>query len=226
MATTIKEKTTKAKVKHFGKITVPVSKAVMTQYHLKIGDVIAGKVMVTISGLVVTPSKKTPTTRVNGHARIQRKSVKEQDSDHEEWAEAIAQTFDRSFGEEPAYTSYTIKVPIPNMREGSVVIAVMSQADGDVKPRPAVVLRELPGYGDLLLCGISTRLYQMVKGFDEVIVRSDADFGNTGLHSDTLIRLGHLFALPKKFIEGEVGRIASKRHKRLLKTLSSYLLKK
>jgi len=112
------------------------------------------------------------------------------------------------------------------MREGSVVIAVLPQSDGEVKPRPTVVLRELPGYGDLLLCGISTRLYQMVKGFDEVIVQSDADFANTGLHSDSLIRLGHLFALPKKFIEGEIGLIAPKRHKRLLKTLSNYLAKK
>jgi len=112
------------------------------------------------------------------------------------------------------------------MKEGSVVIAVLPQADGDVKPRPAVVLRELPGYGDLLLCGISTRLHQMVKGFDEVIARSDVDFGKTGLNSDSLIRLGHLFALPKKLIEGEIGLIATKRHKRLLKTLSSYLLQK
>jgi len=85
----------------------------MTQYHLKVGDVIAGKVMVTISGLVVTPFKKTSTARVNGHARILKKSIKERDSDHEEWSEAIAQAFDRSFGDEPAYTGYTIKVPNP-----------------------------------------------------------------------------------------------------------------
>jgi mRNA interferase MazF len=112
------------------------------------------------------------------------------------------------------------------MREGSVVIAVLPQADGEVKPRPAVVLRVLPGYGDLLLCGISTRLYQMVKDFDEIIFQSDADFVKTGLYSDSLIRLGHLFALPKKFIEGEIGLISPKRHKRMLKTLSSYLAKK
>jgi mRNA interferase MazF len=112
------------------------------------------------------------------------------------------------------------------MREGSVVIAVLPQADGEVKPRPAVVLRELPVYGDLLLCGISSRLYQMVKGFDEIIARPDVDFVKTGLHGESLIRLGHLFALPKKFIEGEIGFIASKRHKRLLRTLSNYLAKK
>jgi len=40
------------------------------------------------------------------------------------------------------------------------------------------------------------------------------------------VRLGHLLAIPKKFIEGQIGLIARNRHKRLLKTLSAYLSKK
>lgn len=109
------------------------------------------------------------------------------------------------------------------MKEGSVVLAVIPQADGELKRRPAVVLRVLPGYHDLLICGVSTRLYQEVKGFDELISRSDSDFVSSGLQSNSLIRLGHLMAIPEKFLEGEIGSISPKRHQRLLKTLGNYL---
>lgn len=112
------------------------------------------------------------------------------------------------------------------MKEGSVVLAVLPQADGELKRRPAIVLRVLPGYHDLLICGVSSRLYQEVKGFDEVVSRSDADFVSSGLQTDSLIRLGHLIALPEKRFEGEIGSISSKRHKRLLKTRSNYLAPK
>ena len=45
------------------------------------------------------------------------------------------------------------------MREGDVVLTPIPQADGRVKNRPAIVLREMPGSGDVLVCGVSTQLY-------------------------------------------------------------------
>jgi mRNA interferase MazF len=45
------------------------------------------------------------------------------------------------------------------MKEGDVVLATIPQADTRVKNRPAVILREMPPYGDLLVCGISTHLH-------------------------------------------------------------------
>lgn len=62
------------------------------------------------------------------------------------------------------------------MNEGDVVLTPVPQADGQLKPRPAVVLREMPRYRDLLVCGVSTRLHQLEEGFDEPIGRQDADF--------------------------------------------------
>jgi mRNA interferase MazF len=44
------------------------------------------------------------------------------------------------------------------MREGSIILTEIVQADGQRKNRPALVLREMPKYGDLLICGISTQL--------------------------------------------------------------------
>ncbi len=112
------------------------------------------------------------------------------------------------------------------MKEGSVVLTAIQQADGEIKKRPAVVLRIMPRYNDLLVCGISSQLHQQVKGFDEIVSRADADFTSSGLLSESLIRLGFLSAVPSKDIEGSIGAISAKRHKRLLKALSDYLIGK
>lgn len=111
------------------------------------------------------------------------------------------------------------------MREGDVVLTPVPQANGAVKNRPAVLLRELPPYKDFLVCGISTQLHQQVTGFDEVISPTDADFASSGLKSESLIRLGFLAVLPRSGIIGAIGSIAPERHKRLLKVLSDYLVK-
>ncbi len=112
------------------------------------------------------------------------------------------------------------------MNEGDVILAPLPQADGRVKNRPAVALRELPPYGDLLVCGVSTQVHQLVSGFDELIIRSDADFSTSGLLADSVIRLGFLAVLPRESILGSIGAISSERHRRLLHRLSAYLVEK
>lgn len=72
------------------------------------------------------------------------------------------------------------------MKEGDVVIVPMPQADGVVKNRPAIVLREMPPFGDVLVCGVSTQLRQITKGFDELISQSDADFSASSLKDESL----------------------------------------
>lgn len=67
------------------------------------------------------------------------------------------------------------------MKEGDVVIVPMPQADGMSKNRPAIVLREMPPFRDVLICRVSTQLRQATKDFDEVISPSDADFVSSGL---------------------------------------------
>ena len=109
------------------------------------------------------------------------------------------------------------------MKEGDVVITPVLQADGEQKDRPAIFLREMPPYRDLLVCGVSTQLHQYVENFDEVISPADADFESSGLRSKSLIRLGFLAVLPRRRVLGSIGSISTERHKRLLKTLSDYL---
>jgi mRNA interferase MazF len=88
------------------------------------------------------------------------------------------------------------------MKQGDVVLTAVPQANGLLKNRPAIVLRELPPYGDFLVCGVSSQLHQRVKDFDEIISLSNPDFTSSGLRSESLIRLGFLAVLPLKAIAG------------------------
>jgi mRNA interferase MazF len=110
------------------------------------------------------------------------------------------------------------------MKEGNVVLTPIPQADGLIKNRPAIILRELPLYRDFLVCGVSSQLDKEVKGFDEVIDVTDEDFKTTGLRITSLVRLGFLAVLPSTQIIGAIGSLSSTRHRRLLKTLSDYLI--
>jgi len=110
------------------------------------------------------------------------------------------------------------------MKEGDIILTPVPQADGKLKDRPAVFLREMPPYRDLLVCGVSTQLHQHVKDFDEIMSPTDAHFKSSGLRSKSLIRLGFLAVLPRHRILGSIGSISTERHKRLLKKLSDYLI--
>ncbi len=110
------------------------------------------------------------------------------------------------------------------MREGDIVLALLPQADGQLKNRPALFLRDLPPFGDALLCGISTQLARAVHGFDEVIEPPDDDFSSSGLVSASVIRLGFLAVLPRNQLLGSIGQISEDRRRRLLNNLSEHLL--
>lgn len=111
------------------------------------------------------------------------------------------------------------------MKEGDVVVLPMRLSDGSLRTRPAIVLKELPAFRDVLVCGVSTQLRQAVQGFDELIGSSDADFPGSGLRADSLIRLGFLQSVPRKTIAGAIGAVSPERHRRLLTTLSNYLVR-
>lgn len=109
------------------------------------------------------------------------------------------------------------------MKEGDIVLTAMPQSDGHIKNRPAVVLREMPPFGDLLVCGVSAQLQQRVAGFDQVIKPGDSDFVESGLKSPSLIRLGFLAVLPLRSFLGAIGSVSSDRHKQLFRRLSKHL---
>ena len=90
-----------------------------------------------------------------------------------------------------------------------MVLASLPQATGQVKNRPAIVLRAMPPYGDLLVCGVSTQLRQAVAGFDDAIGPGDPDFRASGLKAPSIIRLGFLAVLPTSGIRDSLNDSAT-----------------
>lgn len=109
------------------------------------------------------------------------------------------------------------------MTEGDVALTPLPQADGETKPRPAILLRQVPPFGDWLVCGVSTQLHHEIVGFDDVVEPSHADFASSGLKAPSLIRLGFLAVLPPKVLLGVIGSISPERHGRLLQRLAAFL---
>ena len=110
------------------------------------------------------------------------------------------------------------------MKEGDIILTPVPQSDGKVKNRPAIFLREMPHFRDALVCGVSTQIHQLTPDFDELITSQDIDFSDSGLVSDSLIRLAFLAVLPRRKIIGSIGSISPERHQRLLQRLSNYLI--
>ncbi len=109
------------------------------------------------------------------------------------------------------------------MKEGSVLITALRQADGTVKDRPVILLRCMPPFQDFLVCGISTQLHQEVPGLDELISPADPDFRTSGLKTTSLIRVGFLAVRPQSEFRGRIGSVSSARLKQLLTKLSDFL---
>jgi mRNA interferase MazF len=111
------------------------------------------------------------------------------------------------------------------MKEGNLILTPLLQVDRKFKYRPALILREMPVYKDFLVCGISSQIHQFISDFNELIKKGDSDFAESGLVTNSLIRLSFLAIVSRSHVVGSIGRISRERHERLLKRLSTYLIK-
>jgi mRNA interferase MazF len=109
------------------------------------------------------------------------------------------------------------------MQESKIILTPIPQSNGAIKNRPALVLRKMPKYQDLLVCGVSTQLKQYISNFDEIISPNDADFELSGLTSPSVIRLSFLTVIPNKNVIGVIGNISIERYQRLIANLAHYL---
>lgn len=98
----------------------------------------------------------------------------------------------------------------------------MPQADGQVKPRPAIVVALLAPYNDALACGFTTQLRQEVRGFDEVMMPGDDDFARSGLKAPSVVRLGYLTVIMPHEVLYHIGVVSQERLKRLLSRLGTH----
>ncbi|HEX3598576.1 MAG TPA: type II toxin-antitoxin system PemK/MazF family toxin [Lacipirellulaceae bacterium] len=109
------------------------------------------------------------------------------------------------------------------MKEGDILLTALRQADGSTKNRPVLLLRRLPPFQDLLVCGLSTQLHQAAAELDKVIAPSDDDFRQSGLKAASLIRVSFLAVLPRREFKGRIGSISAARRDRLLTKLADFL---
>ena len=108
--------------------------------------------------------------------------------------------------------------------EGDVVLAELPQADGQVKQRPILLLRKLPGYGDFLACGISSQLHQAEADFDIVLHAGENGFAATGLKVSSVIRLNFLAVTPVNRMRRHLGKVPLKALETLRSTLATHLV--
>lgn len=112
------------------------------------------------------------------------------------------------------------------LSEGDLIVADLPQADGRTKPRPVLLLRELPGFGDFLVCGISSQIHQAQDDFDQIIADTDDFFGETGLQASSVARLNFLSTLPTRRMTRYLGRVPVHVLAKLQTNLASHLQSK
>ncbi len=108
--------------------------------------------------------------------------------------------------------------------EGRRIVRVaFQQADGKVKLRPAVVLKKLAPYEDLLVCAISSITHLFIPDLDLVIDKDHAEFGSMGLGFPALIRSSFLTTVSISAIQDPIGSISADTLEQLLSNLAKYL---
>lgn len=110
------------------------------------------------------------------------------------------------------------------MEEGDIILTVFPQ-DAEQKLRPSLMLRLFPKYGDVLVCGITSKLNQYIPDFDLLLDKGHSDYVKSGLKVPGVCRLNMLTMIPKSFIKGRLGSLSSATHEELLKRLADYLVK-
>lgn len=95
------------------------------------------------------------------------------------------------------------------MKQGDICLTSLQQADGETKLRPVLLITKLPGYGDWLVCGISSQLNKLVDDWDVLLEKEDPTFKETGLKKSSIVRLSFIASIPSVSITGHIGCIST-----------------
>ena len=111
------------------------------------------------------------------------------------------------------------------MSPGDVVLIRFPQSDlNEGKLRPALVIAVAPGrHPDLLLALITSRTYQAVSEFDEIIDPIESDYMDTGLKVRSVVRLARLVSVESAIINARLGRVSSERLQQIRKRVADWL---
>lgn len=109
---------------------------------------------------------------------------------------------------------------------GQVVLFRFPQTDlVEGKLRPALLISSVPGpFDDWLICMITSQLRHEVEGFDETIRPTDDDFAESGLKTESLIRLGRLAVVNGSVLLGAIGQLSSGRFDRITRRIADWVV--
>ncbi|MCD6220379.1 type II toxin-antitoxin system PemK/MazF family toxin [Candidatus Calescamantes bacterium] len=112
------------------------------------------------------------------------------------------------------------------IEEGYIVLFRFPQADlKEGKLRPALVIKRVPGeYDDWLICMISSRIHQYNEELDEIITLEDNDFQDSGLKTESVIRVSRLAVVEKDIMIGRIGKISPERLKGIKEKLGRWIM--
>ncbi len=71
---------------------------------------------------------------------------------------------------------------------------------------------------------ISSKSYQFNKELDEIIILEDKDFQESGLKTESVIRVSRLAVVEKDILIGRIGKISSERLKRIKDKLGKWIM--
>lgn len=111
------------------------------------------------------------------------------------------------------------------MTPSDIVLIRFPQTDLQIgKLRPALIIAIAPGrHPDLLLSLISSRTYQAIPQFDEIIDPADPDYTSTGLKVRSVVRLARLTSVDSAVINARLGNISQTRFKYIKQRLANWL---
>jgi mRNA interferase MazF len=111
------------------------------------------------------------------------------------------------------------------MKPGDIVLIRFPQADLKAgKLRPALVVAIAPGHhADVLLALVTSRAYQAIPDFDEIIDPDDGDFEISGLKARSVVRLARLVTVEPAVINARLGGINSERLDKVRARLVTWL---
>ena len=90
--------------------------------------------------------------------------------------------------------------------------------------RPSLLVAPIPSsYDDWLVCMISSQLHQAIPNLDEIILKTDADFAQTRLKSESVIRLSRLAVVSESIFTGRLGEISQIRLKNVKENLADWI---
>jgi len=95
------------------------------------------------------------------------------------------------------------------LARGDIVVAAFPYTDlSGQKRRPALILNENTAHGDVILAFISTQVPPQLPPTSVLLANTDPDFQQTGLKTDSVIRLDKLATIERRLITRRLGKLS------------------